>query len=81
MDRKQTHFKGISGHFQTLMSSRKFYLTEVSFQRRRNEVKRSYKTQDMGPPIQVFFSDFHEVPTCDEIMGKWSQEEMCNFEL
>ena len=25
---------------------------------------------------RCFFSDFHEVPTCDEIMGKWSQEEM-----
>ena len=36
--------------------------------------------------VRCFFSDFHEVSsmemlTCDEIMGKWSQEEMCHFEL
>ena len=47
---QKTHFKGVFGHFQTLMSSKKFYLTEIPFQGCRDEVKRSYKTQDMGPP-------------------------------
>ena len=28
---------------------------------------------------RCFFSDFHEVSTCDEIMGKWSGAEMCHF--
>ena len=53
---KKRIFKGISGHFQTLVSSGKFQLTQIPFQRRRDEVKQSYRTQDMGPPIQVFFS-------------------------
>ena len=25
---------------------------------------------------RCFYSDFHEVPTCDEIMEKWSQAKM-----
>ena len=29
----KNHFKGTSGHFQTLVSSRKFYLIEIPFQR------------------------------------------------
>ena len=29
----------------------------------------------------VTFSDFNEVSSLDEIMGKWSQAEMCHFEL
>ena len=28
---KKAHFKGTSGHFQTLVSSGKFYLTEIYF--------------------------------------------------
>ena len=47
---KKTHFYGILGHFQTLVSSRKFYLTEIPFQRCKDEVKRSYRNQYMGPP-------------------------------
>ena len=27
--------------------------------------------------VRCFFSGFHEVSTCDEIMGKWSQTETC----
>ena len=46
----KTHFKGTSKHFYTLVSYGKFYLTKIYFQRCRDEVKRSYKTQDMGPP-------------------------------
>ena len=38
-DRQKTHFKGISGHFQTLVSSGKFYLTEISFQWCRDDFK------------------------------------------
>ena len=41
---------GTSRHFQTSMSSGKFELTKIYFQRYRDEVKWSYKTQDMGPP-------------------------------
>ena len=50
MNGQKMHFKGVSEHFQTLVSSGKFYLTELPFQRRKNEVKRSYRTQDMSPP-------------------------------
>ena len=34
-----------------------------------------YGSSNIGV-FSVTFSDFHEVPTCDEIMGKWSQAEM-----
>ena len=51
----KTHFQGISGNFQTFVSSGKFQLTEIPFQRCRDEVKQSYITQDMVPPRQVFF--------------------------
>ena len=47
---KKDHFQGISGNFQTLVSSGKFYLIEIYFQWCRDKVKLSYKTQYMGPP-------------------------------
>ena len=52
---QKTHFQGMFGHFQTLVSSKMFYLTELPFQQYRDEVKWCYKYQVMGPPIQVFF--------------------------
>ena len=76
---QKTHFYGISGHVQTLVSSGKFYLTEIPFQRCRNEVNGVTKLNIWVLQDRCFFSDFHEVPTCDEIMEKWSQEEMCHF--
>ena len=44
------HFNGTFVNFETLVSSEKFYLTPIPFQRCRDEVKQSYKSPYMGPP-------------------------------
>ena len=51
---KKTHFQGYSGNFWDLQSFEKLFLTQIDLKRSIEEVKQSYRTPDMAPPIGVF---------------------------
>ena len=48
---KKISFYGTYKDFQDLVSSGKFFLTQIPFQRSREEVKHNYRNPDMAPPI------------------------------